>query len=50
MAMVISDVIEDAIEEFRILRGREPTRLRLAWCEAIVPIPLNAKSARESMT
>jgi hypothetical protein len=27
--MVISDMIEDAIEEFRILHGREPTRLRL---------------------
>jgi len=27
--MVISDVIEDAIEQFRILHGREPTRLRL---------------------
>ena len=27
--MVISDVIEDAIEEFRELNGREPTRLRL---------------------
>jgi hypothetical protein len=27
--MVISDKIEDAIVEFRILHGREPTRLRL---------------------
>ena len=27
--MVISDKIEDAIEEFRILHEREPTRLRL---------------------
>jgi hypothetical protein len=27
--MVISDVIEDAIENFRILNGRKPTRLRL---------------------
>lgn len=27
--MVISDEIEAAIEEFRTLHGREPTRLRL---------------------
>ena len=27
--MVISDMIEDAIVDFRILHGREPTRLRL---------------------
>jgi len=27
--MVISDIIEDAIEDFRIVHGREPTRLRL---------------------
>jgi hypothetical protein len=27
--MVISDKIEDAIVEFRMLHGREPTRLRL---------------------
>ena len=29
MKMVISDVIEDAIEKFQIANGREPTRIRL---------------------